>query len=477
MQQRFISKIIAIILSVVLISNISAVTYAEEYKEIEVETPVIYSEDELIVTFNEETNEKDIEELLDGVSESYEVLIGDEIEIDENLPASKRERLQKFKESYKAKKIIKVNLGSKESTDEVIQQFEEYDCVEDAEKNYCMENSTVLTNDTFSADQWYLDKINIKQAWNQSPRLHKSDIWIAVLDSGVDIQQEDLKEKYIEEYSVDVSLQKEDGSYVLLTETWEPYDLVHGTLVAGIVSAKSNNSVGIAGVATGYKDNACSLMAVKVTEENKYYSDNIAKGIIHAVNSGAEVINMSFGGAQVSDAVEEAVKYAEAAGVVVVAAAGNYNNDTVMYPAGFKTVISVGATTSDNVKSSTSSYGKWIDIVAPGENIMTTSIFNFYYCSDGTSLSAPMVAATAGLMLSVNPNLTPKQIRKYLSKTALDIGKKGKDNIYGNGLLDAGKAVTMARIKGLKENYKKGWKAFEKVWKLFQKQQHFINKK
>lgn len=429
--------------------------YQEAYEERVDEENLDYAAKEIVVTLKEGVQKELIDELVENLSESYEVIMEDEFEIDEDLNERRKERLIDFQENYQAKTSIVVETGLDQSTDRAISQFKEYEFVETAEKNYNMEVDGVSTNDPQLSNQWYLNKIKTEEAWSSVSTAGTYDIWVAVLDTGLDLTQNDLQGRYLTDSSVDVTKVNSDGSYKRLSELSKTYDSSHGTLTAGVIAAKRNNKIGIAGIATGYDNRACRVMAVKVsdgvnTEGKEIISDaDIAKGIKHAVNKGAEVINISISSTYASPLLKEAVDYAEAAGVVVVASAGNYNNNIMRYPAAFSSVICVSATTSSNAKSSFSCYGDWINMAAPGSGIVTTDLKNKYPSVNGTSFSAPITAAAAGLMFCVNPSLKPQQIRSFLYNTATNIGSA---SIFGKGLLNAGFAVERAKYEEFKNS-------------------------
>lgn len=194
----------------------------------------------------------------------------------------------------------------------------------------------------------------------------------------------------------------------------------HGTHVAGIVGAKTDNGIGMASIGFGV-----SIMAVKASDQQQYITDGYA-GITYAADAGADVINMSWGGNGGGSTGQNIVNYAFNKGCILVAAAGNDNVTTQFYPAAYNNVISVASTDINDNRSSFSNYGSWIDISSPGTAIYSTytggstlaAITAAYANNSGTSMASPMVAGMVGLMLSKNPNLTPTQIYNCLYSTA-----------------------------------------------------------
>jgi subtilisin family serine protease len=215
----------------------------------------------------------------------------------------------------------------------------------------------------------------------------------------------------------------------------------HGTHCAGIASAVTNNGVGVAGA--GYH---CRLLPLKIVNSNSEFTDAaITEAFLYAIDNGADVISMSFGGPDEGGAAaffQTLVDDATAAGIVCVAAAGNNNDASLMYPAACSGVISVGATNSSGQRASFSTYGSWITVNAPGEHIWSTIQSNYsfdfltmllyqllyeydgtnpYMYCDGTSMACPLVAGVCGLIRSAAPGLSPAAVRQVLIDTGDDI--------------------------------------------------------
>lgn len=179
-----------------------------------------------------------------------------------------------------------------------------------------------------------------------------------------------------------------------------------------------------------------------------YYRSDICKGIAHAVESGADVISLSVSGTS-SVGYEEVIKYAEAAGVIIVASAGNENNSLKRYPAALEYVIAVGATDEMNRRCSFSSYGEWVDIAAPGCNFVSTKSdgdSSYSYGLAGTSFSTPLVAATIGNMIAVNPGLSVEKYKSILFSTATEI------NDFECGLLNSALAVQKTKMQEFRKS-------------------------
>ncbi|HET6615299.1 MAG TPA: Ig-like domain-containing protein, partial [Dehalococcoidia bacterium] len=216
----------------------------------------------------------------------------------------------------------------------------------------------------------------------------------------------------------------------------------HGTFVSGIVGAESNNGAGAAGVCWG-----CKIMPVKVLGSTGTGSTAaVAAGIDWAVDHGADVINLSLSSSSSTQTMLDAVNYAWNNGVVVVAASGNANS-SVAYPAKYANVIAVGATDSNGARATFSNYGPELDVVAPGDTVLSTTGTGFgdsggwYGFGSGTSFSSPHVAGVVGLLIS--HGITDKNdIADALTSTATDDGTPGFDNQYGWGIVDAASALT-----------------------------------
>ncbi|MFS0645984.1 Ig-like domain-containing protein [Siminovitchia sp. 179-K 8D1 HS] len=239
------------------------------------------------------------------------------------------------------------------------------------------------------------------------------DVVIAVADTGVDYTLADLNKK------VDT-----DKGYDFINGDGDPSDDEgHGTHVAGIIAAGINNGYSMTGIHPTAK-----IMPVKVLDAGgSGETDQIALGIKYAVDNGAKVINLSLGGPP-SRVIEEMLKYAASKNVTVVAASGNDGGDMVDYPASSQYTIGVGATNRLDIVTDLSSYGKGLDLVAPGVDIPSLlPNGNVTYLS-GTSMATPHVAAVSGLLLAANPNMKPNEIRQILTSTANDIAVKNINN-------------------------------------------------
>lgn len=264
--------------------------------------------------------------------------------------------------------------------------------------------------------QWYLKKIGMPKAWDVTKG--SSKVTVAVIDGGVQVDHPELKGKIVYPYDIVKGKTTFKGDH-------------HGTHVAGIIAASFNNK-GIAGIAPNVK-----IMPINVFQGSAAEVFDIVEAVYYAVYFKADIINMSLVSYQYSEALEEATDFANSEGVVVVAAAGNEDISTETYPAAYHSVMAVSATNSNDRISRFSNYGTYIDFAAPGEDIYSTNANSSYVYMNGTSMAAPVVSGISALVLSKNPFLTPKQVKSILGKSALDLGLKGWDPLYGYGRVDA----------------------------------------
>ncbi|MFC1767180.1 S8 family serine peptidase [Candidatus Margulisiibacteriota bacterium] len=280
-------------------------------------------------------------------------------------------------------------------------------------------------------NQWGLFKINAEEAWNITTG--SEDLKVAVIDTGVNYNHEDLAGKVI------------NGFDFVNWDSDPMDDHGHGTHVAGIIGAATNNAKGIAGISWDSK-----ILAVKaINSEGWGYTGTSARAIVYAADNGAKIINMSYGSSYNDPYEKAAVDYAHARGCLLVAAAGNGASDSKIYPAGFDNVIAVASTDIDDRKSNYSNFGSWIDLAAPGGDQSydpKSRILSTYYSTDnnyvwmmGTSMASPHVAGVAALIKTMRPEYSPDDIEKQLKDTADDISSinPGYADLLGAGRINA----------------------------------------
>lgn len=304
--------------------------------------------------------------------------------------------------------------------------------VEYAEPNYIAELAYEPNDPYYTYGyQWSLRKIEAPLAWDISAG--SPEVIVAVVDSGVATDHPDLKDKLVPGYN-----------FVANSENVSD-DLGHGTFVAGVIAAGTDNSIGIASVSFRTR-----IMPVKVLNSKGYakYSD-VAKGIIYAADHGAKVINLSLGGYASSYSLQSAVNYAWQRGAVVVAAAGNNNTSRPFYPAACTNVIAVSATDRNDVKASFSNYGSYISVAAPGVGIYSTYWCrgaNYYASMSGTSAATAHVSGVAALLFSQDGTRSNAVVRSLIEGTADDLGDPGWDRYYGHGRVNAYQALRATEL-------------------------------
>ena len=337
-------------------------------------------------------------------------------------------------------------------------------------------------NDSLFSKQWALAKLGAQNAWDITTG--EDTVVIGVIDTGIDYLHPDLKNKIfinkgetgLDAYGNDKRFNgiDDDGDgFVDDYMGWDftnrygfPYDstggdylnwdndpmdqhyLSHGTAVAGVIGAETNNNLGIAGLAPKVRLLNCRAFDPQGNGEES----DVASAILYATKMGAKVINMSFGDNSFSFVLRDVIRYAYERNVVLVASSGNSSDDAVHYPSGYSEVISVGNSTSDDYVASTSSYGSTLDLVAPGTDILSTQRNYSYGSLSGTSFSAPYVSATAGLILSLK-NFTNEEVKQIIKSTADDIESKGWDTRSGSGRLNAYRALQVLAPAVVKFDY------------------------
>jgi type VII secretion-associated serine protease mycosin len=293
----------------------------------------------------------------------------------------------------------------------------------------------LATNDPLRGDQWALNAVDFESAWSSSTG---AGVIVAVVDTGVRATHEDLVGSVVP--GIDLA---DDAATYDAARNGEVDPGGHGTHVAGIIAAHPNNGVGIAGAAPGAK-----IMPIRVLDANgSGSSSDVAQGIIWAVDHGARVINLSLGGGP-SPGMQVAMQYGLAHQAVTFAAAGNsYQDGNVpTYPAAYPEAIAVGAINSSIEHASFSNTGNYVDIVAPGDLIWSTygSGNSAYALMSGTSMATPYASATAALVLSENRKLTAAQLTHAIEASALDLGARGHDPVFGWGLINPRAALIAA---------------------------------
>lgn len=341
--------------------------------------------------------------------------------------------------------------------EEIIEEYKLIEDVEYAEPNYILHtfdyDLNIVPNDANYSLKWDLGNINAPEAWNLTTG--NSSVIIAIIDTGVEWDHPDLTANIWNNTDEDCTNGVDDDSNGYIDDC-RGYDFVnitsgcsdadcedednnpmdnqgHGTHVAGIAGAVSNNNIGVAGVCWN-----CTIMPVRAGYKNSAGQgalavDDVVQAIYYAVNNSATIISMSFGGSN-SSSVEQAITDAYNNGTILIASAGNNGVDTKTFPAAYSEVIGIGAINSTNGSWSSSNHGDWVDLAAPGVSIWSTYLNDGYASLSGTSMSAPMAAGAFGLIKSFFPDKNQTDIRDALNSTGTLVNFSGnltaRINVY-----------------------------------------------
>src|SRR5215471_17665427 len=325
----------------------------------------------------------------------------------------------------RAQRISQINtyiVELPEGTDEaaVAKALKGHPHIKFAELDQAVEPNLTV-NDQYFPNEWHLTTIGAPTAWSAATG---SGVIIAILDSGVDSSHPDLIPNLVPGWNFsDNNSNTSDVSG-------------HGTAVAGIAAAVSNNSIGVAGVSFTSK-----IMPLRITDATGYaYWSLVAQGITYAADHGARVANVSYEGACCSSTIISAAQYLRSKGGVLTASAGNDGTLMTYTPSDYVTTVS--ATDSSDAFASFSASGNYIDVAAPGVSIWTTTKGGGYAALSGTSGSAPLTAGVYALMIAANPKLAPSTLDSILFKTAVPLGSA---IYYGWGRVNASAAVAQAQ--------------------------------
>lgn len=315
------------------------------------------------------------------------------------------------------------------STRELMKYFAEHPASIYAEPNYLLLPNRRPNDEYYQEYQWNLPMIGMEQGWEITRGSNK--VIVAVVDTGVDLKHPDFAGKLVTGYNV-------------LEDNDNPQDdNGHGTHVAGVIAATTNNRSGIAGMSWHSK-----IMPIKaIGADGAGSAFDIAQGIIWATDNGARVINLSVGNYTSSAALKEACTYAYERNVALIAATGNDATDQPGYPAAYPEVMGVSAVDHNGDRADFSNYGDYVDVVAPGVDIPSTYVYNDYAALSGTSMACPHVAGLASLIISLQPTISNDKVYSIIRKTADDLGDTGKDALYGHGLINVNQAVQAAQTK------------------------------
>ena len=370
------------------------------------------------------------------------------------------EVLVKFRGSANPVKIL---IDPAQNITEVVARYQQFSGVEYVEPNATFQ-ATAFPNDPQYIRQGYLVTINAREAWSKELLVRESESithrsTIAFLDTGVDMDHPDLQTQIWTNPNEKVGdgIDNDSNGFIDDIHGWDFVDgdndpnprvdsgvseqaAKHGTIISGVAAAAGHNLEGIAGVS--WNSQIVPLRVLDSTGVGDAY--NVVRAIDYAIAKKVDVINMSFVGPTYSQSLFNAIQRAYNSGIVVVAAAGNTDpnssgqnlsvvkNYPVCYdqPDGKNIVIGVASVGANLQKSIFSNYGGCIDIVAPGEGFYSTEVYQPAFAGfqnsygglwSGTSVSAPLVSAAAGMIRSVRPSLSVDQVRDAILSTASSV--------------------------------------------------------
>jgi subtilisin family serine protease len=354
-----------------------------------------------------------------------------------------------FNNDSKLLRTLLIEFDKFELVEDLIAELKEDSTVEYVEKvpldkvNFTPNDSLYLLYNGPRNWNWHLELIKADQAWDITTG--NSDIVVAIVDNAVWVDHPDLSSKVV--LQRDVYYNDNDANP---PTTGDAGEWSHGTHVAGLVGAATNNMIGVASI--GYN---VSLMAIRASNNSSPRTLSAAyPGIQWAAQNGADIINMSWGSNQFSQTNLNVINSIASQGIVMVAAAGNDNVSTLHYPSAYPNVISVASVDWNDVKSNFSNYSNTVDVSSPGgfaspgpagllSTTYSTGDLGYYDSFYGTSMASPVVAGLTALILSINPDLTPTQVEEILKTTSDDISVQNPDYI---GLLGVGRINALGAV-------------------------------
>lgn len=401
------------------------------YVEAIAQTPLNFAPDQLLVKFKNE-----VAIAPQGISKN--------ISIDKELTSIKNS-LQAF--SIKAidrpyinalnypalQNIYLIKLNKAEELEDLIKKLKEDPSVEYVEKDYIVKAIEHVTNDygQFPED-YHLKRVSAHNAWEIQKR--SNGVKVAIFDSGIDFNHPDLGPNLDAVNSWDFVGNDNNPNPDNAQEK-------HGTHIAGIVGAVTNNNYGVASLSYGV-----SILCGRVLDANgKGLTSNLVAALMWAANGNYHVINMSLGGEEYSQSFNDACQYAVAHDCVVVAAVGNDNTNTLMYPAAYPNVFGVASTTSTDSRSGFSNYGSYVDVCAPGSSIYSTVPFSGFGYLSGTSMAAPLVTSLFALLKAANPTFTRADLEYRVRTTTDNIDYRNPSYV---GQLGAGRINAISALYG-----------------------------
>ncbi len=385
---------------------------------------------------------------LDQLSEHKAIL--DVVPLERTLPGNARVRKSKYLEG-----IHILDLVDRTTVPGIARELSGFDNVIYAEPLYAVELLDIPNDPAAQPDaaQYYLELIKAYEAWDIATG--SSDIVIGNVDTGVQLDHSDLADNIFFNQDDPVNgIDDDNNGYI---DDYSGWDIAnndndptgdksrHGTQVAGIHSGVANNEIGIAGVAFD-----SPFLPVKIFDSEDNRSFNSYGGVIYAADRGVKVMNLSWGSPNsYSQFNQDIINYAALEkDVVIVAAAGNTNENLDFYPASYDNVISVGSSDANDNKAGYATYSQYIDLLAPGTGIYSTNSNGSYLSAPGSSFASPQVAGAAALVRQVFPGYSARQVAEQIRVTADNIYDVNSNSDYlgmlGNGRLNIQAALTQS---------------------------------
>ena len=341
------------------------------------------------------------------------------------------------------------------NTQKIIAEFKNNKSVLYAEEKVINE-VTYTPNDTLLGSQWYIGAVDLFRAWDIQQG--DTNVVIAFTDTGTDTDHPDMVDNYAYNYNDPVNGVDDDGDgYIDNFLGWDVADndndagfglFGHGINVGGLIGAVTDNITGISGA--GFKT---KLLPIKIDQSSTGQLTAAYEGIVYAADQGAFIITNSWGSTVYRQYAQDIVNYAALnKGCLVIAATGNNGFENRFYPAAYENVLSVGSLSAADTVKANSNFGYWADIMAPGENMLTTNAIGGYGVNGGTSMAAPVVAGIAGLVKAQFPNYTWQQVTEQILNNGDNIDRFNPSSYAGKigvGRVNAFRAVSDSSKPGI----------------------------
>ena len=339
--------------------------------------------------------------------------------------------------------------------EKIITQLQKNEAVAYAEEKVINE-LTYTPNDTLNGSQWFLGAIDVFRAWD----VQKGDtnVIIAYTDTGTDTDHPDMVDNYAYNYDDPINGIDDDmDGYIDNFLGWDVADndndagfgnSGHGINVGGLASAVTDNVTGLSGAGFNTR-----LLPVKIDQNSSGQLTAAYEGIVYAADHGAFIITNSWGSTVYQQYAQDVINYATLnKGCLVIAATGNNGFENRFYPAAYNNVLSVGSLTTPDTVKTNSNYGYWTDLMAPGDNMLTTNAIGGYGTNGGTSMAAPVVAGVSGLVKAQFPKYTWQQVTEQILNNAINIDRFNDSKYtgkFGSGRVNAFLAVSDSSKPGI----------------------------